>query len=112
MQFAYAVEPLGSNGSPSPWQSFNDPALLATLPAAALLHRHHGVKEVNTVYVFAPTREQLFNQRVSPANSIALRSAAEKGRLVVFVCALISERGKSHAFPLRASLRRVDCPCA
>jgi hypothetical protein len=83
MQFAYAAEPLGGNGAPSPWQSFNDPALLATLPAAALLYRRHDVKEANTVYVFAPTQEQLFNQLVSPANSLALRSATEKGRLVV-----------------------------
>jgi hypothetical protein len=37
MQFAYSVDPLNSNGGPSAWQSFNDPALLATLPAAALL---------------------------------------------------------------------------
>jgi Cellulase (glycosyl hydrolase family 5) len=83
MQFAYSGEPLNGIGSPSPWQSFNDAALLATLPAAALLYRRHDVKESNTVYVFAPTREQLFNQFISPANSVALRSAAEKGKLVL-----------------------------
>ncbi len=83
MQFAYSQAPLNNGGNPSVWQSFNDPALLATLPAAALLYRRNDVKEANTVYVFAPTREQLFNQRISPANSIALRSATEKGKLVV-----------------------------
>jgi Cellulase (glycosyl hydrolase family 5) len=83
MQFAYSVDPLNSNGGPSAWQSFNDPALLATLPAAALLYRRHDAKEANTVYVFAPTEEQLFDQFISPANSSALRSAAEKGKLVL-----------------------------
>jgi hypothetical protein len=83
MQFAYSVDPLNSNGAPSPWQSFNDPALLATLPAAALLYRRNDVKEANTVYVFAPTGEQLFGQPISPANAPALRSAAEKGKLLL-----------------------------
>jgi hypothetical protein len=83
MQFAYSVEPLSGSGSPSPWQSFNDPALLATLPAAALLYRRNDVKEAKTVYVFAPTQEQLFNEYISPANAVALRSAAEKGKLVL-----------------------------
>jgi hypothetical protein len=41
------------------------------------------VKEANTVYVFAPTKAQLFNQFISPTNSSALRSAAEKGKLVL-----------------------------
>jgi hypothetical protein len=83
MQFAYSGGPLNGNGGPSPWQSFNDPALLATLPAAALLYRRNDVKEANTVYVFAPNREQFYNELISPANSIALRSATEKGKLVI-----------------------------
>jgi hypothetical protein len=83
MQFAYSQAPLNDDGTPSVWQSFNDPALLATLPAAALLYRRNDVMEAKTVYVFAPTREQLFNQPISPANSIALRSATEKGKLVI-----------------------------
>ena len=83
MQYAYSGGPLNNNGGPSNWQSFNDPALLATLPAAALLYRRKDVKEANTVYLFAPTPEQFFNQLISPANSIALRSATEKGKLAI-----------------------------
>ncbi len=83
MQFSYSVGALNDRGAPSVWQSFNDPAVLATLPAAALLYRRNDVKAANTVYVFAPTREQLFNQLISPTNSIALRSAAEKGKLAI-----------------------------
>jgi len=83
MQFAYADSPLNDRGVPSNWQAFNDPALLATLPAAALLYRRHDVQEAKTVYVFAPTKGQLFGQLISPATSAALRTAAEKGKLLI-----------------------------
>lgn len=83
MQYAYSQAALVNAGSPSNWHAFNDPALIATLPAAALLYRRHDVREANTTYIFAPTREQLFNQRISPAVSVALRTAAEKGRLAI-----------------------------
>lgn len=83
MQYAYAQVPLNGPGKPSNWHAFNDPALLATLPAAALLYRRGDVQEAHTVYAFSPTKEQLFNQSISPKNSIALRTAAEKGKLVI-----------------------------
>jgi hypothetical protein len=83
MQYAYAVLPLAGRGTPSNWAAFNDPSLLATLPAAALLYRRHDVQEARTVYAFAPTADQLFDRPISPANSVALRTAAEKGKLVI-----------------------------
>lgn len=83
MQFAYAQGPLNDRGAPDVWQSFNDPALLATLPAAALLFRRHDVRMAETTWVFAPTAEQLFGKLISPANSVALRSAPETGRLLI-----------------------------
>src|SRR5262249_56953045 len=81
MQFAYSQQPLTSHGRPSNWDAFNDPALIATLPAAALLYRRHDVREADTTYVFAPTSDQLFNTLISPANSVALRTAAARGKL-------------------------------
>jgi len=83
MQFAYSLQPLDGPGGPSNWQAFNDPALLATLPAAALLYRRGDVQPAKTTYVFAPTPDQLFNQVISPNSSVALRTAVEKGKLVV-----------------------------
>jgi hypothetical protein len=83
MQYAYSEEPLVGPGRPWNYTAFNDPALIATLPAAALLYRRQDVQEANTSYVFAPTEEQFFNQDISPANSVALRTAAEKGKLMV-----------------------------
>jgi Cellulase (glycosyl hydrolase family 5) len=83
MQFAYAQSPLNGPGNPSNWDAFNDPSLIATLPAAALMYRQRHVDEARTLYAFAPSAEQLFNQMVSPQNSVALRTAAEKGKLVI-----------------------------
>jgi hypothetical protein len=83
MQYAYAQEPIVGWGRPSNWQSFNDPALMATLPAAALLYRRGDVREADTVYVFAPTQAQLFGEDISPDNAVALRTATEKGKLMI-----------------------------
>jgi hypothetical protein len=83
MQYGYAQQPITNAGSPSNWHAFNDPALIATLPAAALLYRRKDVEEASTVYLFAPTREQLFNQVISPKHAVALRTAAEKGKVVI-----------------------------
>ncbi len=83
MQYAYGQEPLNNAGTPSNWHAFNDPALVAALPAAALLYRQGHVREAVTTYVLSPSREQLFYQANSPDTSIAVRTAAEKGKLVV-----------------------------
>lgn len=83
MQYAYSQVPLDAPAGPSNWHAFNDPALVATLPAAALMYRQGHVREAATVYAFAPGSEQLFNQYISPQNSVALRTAAEKGKLVI-----------------------------
>jgi hypothetical protein len=81
MQFAYSQEPLDHPGKVGNWEASTDPALIATLPAAALLYRRHDVQEARTSYVFAPSSEQLFDHLISPGNAIALRTAAEKGKL-------------------------------
>lgn len=83
MLYAYAQEPLESAGKPSNWQAFNDPALVATLPAAALLYRLGHVKEAGMSYAIAPDRAQLFDQLHSSETSAAIRTASEKGKLIV-----------------------------
>lgn len=83
MQFAYSQRPLDQRRRSGNWDAYNDPALIATLPAAALLYRRHDAQEARTTFVFAPTSEQLFDQLISPDNAVALRTAAEKGRLMI-----------------------------
>ena len=83
MQFAYAQGGLNGGGRPGNWTAFNDPALLATMPAAALLYRRGDVREADTTYVFAPPENVFFGQTISPNTSVALRTAAEKGKLLI-----------------------------
>ena len=84
MQYAYSQEPLtGGWMTADNWHAYNDPAMLATLPAAALLYRRADVAPARTTYVFAPTPDTLFNQSITAANSALLRTAMEKGKLQV-----------------------------
>jgi hypothetical protein len=83
MEFAYSQQPLDNRGKAGDWEAFNDPALIATLPAAALLYRRHDAQEARTTYVFAPTSEQLFDRHTTPDNAVALRTAVEKGKLMI-----------------------------
>jgi hypothetical protein len=82
--FAYSQEPFGEGqGTPSVYHAYNDPAMIASLPAAALLFRQGHVREADTTYVFAPSAQALFYQSESPANSVALRTASERGKLLI-----------------------------
>ena len=83
MLFAYAQQPLNGPGGPGNWDAFNDPGVIASLPAAALLFRRGDLKEAKATYVFTPTPAQLFGELISPKTSVALRTAAEKGKLLV-----------------------------
>jgi hypothetical protein len=89
LQYAYSQQAMKSRGSASNWHAFNDPALLATLPAAALLYRRRDVRPATKRYVYAPTADRLFNQLVSPKNAPALRTAVEKGRLQIALPAVL-----------------------
>jgi hypothetical protein len=82
MQFAYTQEPPSRN-TPSNWNSYNDPSLMAMLPAAALLYRERHVAEATSTYVVDLDENAFFGKLVSPANSPALRTALELGRLLV-----------------------------
>ncbi len=83
MLFAYSQQPLNGSGGPSNWDTFNDPELISILPAAALLFRRGDVQPANTTYVFTPSATQLFGQLISPRTSVALRTAVEKGKLLI-----------------------------
>jgi len=83
MLYAYAQVPLNDAGKPSNWHAYNDPAMIATLPAAALLYRQGHVKEAITTYTLIPDKSQLFYESITPDSSIAARTASEKGKLVI-----------------------------
>jgi hypothetical protein len=57
--------------------------LLATLPAAALMYRQGHVKEATSTYTLQMNKDQFFDQNISPTNSVAIRTAAELGKLTI-----------------------------
>lgn len=83
MEYAYSQAALDSAAWPSNYAAFNDPGLISTLPAAALLYRQGHVRESPVVYAYAPTPEQLFGELVSAGNAAGLRTAAELGKLEI-----------------------------
>jgi hypothetical protein len=109
MHFAYSQLPLDGPGSAHNWNAYNDPSLMATLPAAALLYRQKHVKEATSTYVYAPSKEQLFYQGTSPESSVALRTAAEKGRLLIAL-PKIEELPWLHPSPIPAGAKVITNP--
>ena len=83
MHFAYSQEPFGGRATASIYHAYNDPAMFATLPAAALLFRSRHVRESGSIYAFVPAEDLLFGQRIDPRTSIMLRTAPARGKLVV-----------------------------
>lgn len=83
LHYAYSQETPRGNGSASNWHAYNDPSLLPMLSAAALMYRRGDVREASTTYVFDPGAEVFFGQAISAGNSPALRSAADKGKLLI-----------------------------
>ncbi len=82
MHYAYAQNNMDKVGRPSSWHAHNDPARLATLPAAALLYRQGHVKGATTTYYLAPG-SKLFNEKINPTTSAAIRTSSKIGKLVI-----------------------------
>jgi hypothetical protein len=82
MLYAYSQGVLDSPGKPSNWRSYNDPGILSTMPAAALMYRRGDVQEAKTTYVLNPGLD-LFNNSISPTNSAFIRTASEIGKLTI-----------------------------
>ncbi|MEN4826639.1 glycosyl hydrolase family 5 [Pseudomonas sp. P39-UII1] len=84
MQYAYSQQGfLAQWRRADNWNAYNDPGLMATMPAAALLYRREDVQLAKTRYVFAPTPDTLYNTLITPNTSVLLRTAMEKGRLQI-----------------------------
>jgi hypothetical protein len=80
MQYAYSQSPMAGTIGPGNWEAFNDPALIATMPAAALLYRGRHVSEGPVTYSLQLPPETVTGQDISPVTSRAIRTLTETGR--------------------------------
>ncbi|WP_367597560.1 cellulase family glycosylhydrolase [Pseudomonas fulva] len=84
LQYAYSQQAFNPGWRTADnWHAYNDPALLATMPAAALMYRRGDVQPASTRYVFAPSSETLYNQDITPRTSALLRTAVGLGQLQI-----------------------------
>jgi hypothetical protein len=72
----------------SVWDCFNDPALLAEMPAAALLYRNGHVAPAKKEYCLALSREQMFDPALHPDSCAAARTLMEQSRFTLGIPAV------------------------
>ncbi len=83
MVYGYAQSSLSGRPRTGNWHIATDPAMLATMPAAALLFRQAHVAPAEQTYALAPPAEAFFGEPISPGTSAAIRTLTEQSRLVV-----------------------------
>lgn len=78
MQYAYTQRPTNRVGRPDNWELINDSAMLAQMPAAALIYRRGDVAPAQQTYVFTPSQKDMFYTKITAATSVALRTLPEQ----------------------------------
>lgn len=80
VQYAYSQLPLGEPSAGN-WEAMADPALIATLPAAALLYRGGHVSGATASYELALPEEVFTGQEINARTSRAIRTLTETSKL-------------------------------
>jgi hypothetical protein len=84
MLYGYSqVELNGSTLVGSNWSSFNDPAMIGLMPAAALLYRQEHVSPAIKSYELKLGRNDFFFKKTDPTTSKTIRTLLETSRLTV-----------------------------
>jgi len=83
MLYGYSQIPLGNPGYGSNYSSYNDPAIIGLMPAAALLYRQDHVAPANKSYALKLNREDFFFNRQDPTTSKTIRTILETSRLTI-----------------------------
>jgi hypothetical protein len=83
LQYAYAQESLSSSSQAYNWNSHNDPTMMATMPAAALLYRRGDVRQAGKHYVLDLAAKDYYEGHITPESSRTIRTAAETGKLSI-----------------------------
>ncbi|MDZ7842677.1 MAG: glycosyl hydrolase family 5 [Gammaproteobacteria bacterium] len=80
MHYAYTQRPVQRSGRAGNWEAVSDPAMLAMMPAAALLFRRGDVSEARKTYNLDFGR-RILDHPISPETSAAIRTLAEQSRI-------------------------------
>lgn len=85
MLYNYSQDKLVKPAGPSVWSTWSDPALTGLMPAAALLFRKGQVAPARGGFHMAFPADQFYRFDLSPATSVALRTAMEQRRVTIGV---------------------------
>ncbi len=103
MFYGYSQAKLGGKAKGSNYSSYNDPAIMGMMPAAALLYRQQQVSPAQNNYELKLNREDFFFKKQDPVTSKSIRTLLETSRFTVTVPEakelpwLKSSSGSSHA---------------
>jgi len=86
MLYGYVQTAIQQPETADPWSAWNDPALMASMPAAALMFRQAHVREASKTYRLDLSRQTLYYANTSPATSAALRTLVEQSKLTIGLC--------------------------
>lgn len=83
MIYGYGQVPLNQASKLRNWSSFNDPALMGIMPAAALLFRRGHVAKAKQNYLLKLDRESIFFKSVKGSTSKSIRTLLETHRFTI-----------------------------
>lgn len=83
MVFGYAQAPLPGPERTDRWTIANDPAMLAMMPAAALMFREGHVAGARRTFALTPDANTLLGTPITPRTSAALRTLVGRSRVVL-----------------------------
>jgi hypothetical protein len=83
MLYGYLQAPVQEPEKPDPWSTWNDPAITALMPAAAVMFRQGHVREAQKTYRLDLSREAVFFENTNPQTSVAIRTLVEQSKLTI-----------------------------
>lgn len=88
MLYGYSQSQLNALVGGSNYDTYNDPSLMAMMPAAALLYRQQHLDVAKNHYRLQLTPEVFFGQQITPDNSATIRTLLEQSKLSIDVSQL------------------------
>lgn len=83
MLYGYSQNPLNGSGKGWNYSTYNDPALMAMMPASALLYRQGHVAEAKQTYHIRLANSDFFGTSITPATSATLRTLVEQSKVSI-----------------------------
>lgn len=83
MLYGYSQSALSQGANASNYSSFNDPAIMGLMPAAALLYRQNHVSPAKRSYELKLNRDNFFFKDYNPTTSKTIRTLLETSQLTI-----------------------------